>query len=97
MLAMDSLVSIVTWAPFMALQFNPYILPFEKYKVGSVIASIIVLTNCFSTPLLYFIFNKDFRVSWCIAETHRCCSGLAPPRDFLFCPIVFLYASVVAD
>ena len=68
MLAMDSLVSIISWIPLMTLLFDPYILPEDKYKLGNVICNIMVLSNCFSTPILYFLFNKDFKVCYCFMQ-----------------------------
>ena len=63
MLAMDSLAFILTWVPFTALLFNPYTLPTKYCKIVHTIIFILLVTNCFSTPIMYFIFNKDFKVS----------------------------------
>ena len=63
MLAMDSLFFIITWTPFMVLLFDPYILPKEEFKTANAILDILLTTNYFSTPVMYYIFNNDFKVS----------------------------------
>ena len=62
MLAMDSLFFILTWTPVMVLLFNPYLLSPEEFKTADSILDILLITNYFSTPVMYFIFNSDFRV-----------------------------------
>ena len=63
MLAMDSFISLITWIPYIVPLFNPSIVPSASHSIYSLVSMGILVTNCFSTPILYFIFNKEYKVS----------------------------------
>ena len=60
----------------MVLLFDPYILPKEEFKTANAILDILLTTNYFSTPVMYYIFNNDFRVS------HRLLPSTTQKKDF---------------
>jgi hypothetical protein len=70
MLVVDASVTLITWLPhnlFISLKLS-YPALFELYIWSQIAVTqdtliAIVFTNSISTPLIYLIFNKAFRVS----------------------------------
>lgn len=72
MLVVDSFLTLVTWLPYNI--YPPVIEAAARSKAdvyddpsadirGFRILTALMLTNVFSTPIVYFIFNRHFRVS----------------------------------
>ena len=70
MLAVDSLVLVITWTPFMVLLLDPQILPPDEFTIAYVIVDVLLVANCFSTPLMFLIFNRDFQVGFHVLINH---------------------------
>ena len=71
MLAVDAFLTVTTWLPYriydslvVSLYDNPY--RNETLDIVYSVLTLLKLTNAFTTPVVYFIFNKYFRVSICV-------------------------------
>ena len=71
MLMIDTFLTLITWLPYhMYISIAGGIKPSidnttnlkEVYTIKLFLTTV-SLTNCFSTPIVYFIFNGNFRVS----------------------------------
>ena len=71
MLVVDAMVTLATWLPHNiytaateALGDDLYVIYTERHVwVMDTVFSALMATNAFSTPVIYFIFNKQFRVN----------------------------------
>ena len=71
MLVIDAFLTLITWLPYNVYEiiadglggdiFDSYTT--EQLDVMSRTLVVIVITNMFSTPIVYFTFNRHFRVS----------------------------------
>ena len=72
MLVIDAFLTLITWLPYQIfsavyessqseIQYTPE--EIEDIVRIHQILTILMLTNTFSTPIVYFIFNRNFRVS----------------------------------
>ena len=69
MLVVDSFATLLTWLPFNIYPAVVETLGLTKlddssniFRVFRVLTAL-MLTNVFSTPIVYFVFNTNFRVS----------------------------------
>ena len=74
MLATDAIVTVVTWLPYCGYQIYEYGSDdghrgiFQRYSlkqnfVPHAAFTGLLLTNCFTTPVIYYMFQSAFRVS----------------------------------
>ena len=71
MLVVDGLLTVATWLPYniflpLIVTMNQELEAMYRRKDIMTIETVlgaIMFTNVFSTPFVYFIFNKSFRVS----------------------------------
>ena len=66
MLAVDAFVTVITWLvvvipAVMTKDFKERIGDYNK-RVIDLIVTAIYMSNCFSTPIVYYIFNNSFKV-----------------------------------
>ena len=80
MLVIDALLTVATWLPYnlcLAVTASYGVEIYKMYTLRTLLTVDAVLkgvmfTNAFSTPVVYFIFNKHFRVSMFSTKiTHR--------------------------
>ena len=66
MLAIDGILSVITWTPYMMPTLIPSSLPTDSPDSNPLIYKMIffalMLSNCFFTPIIYMTFSKDFQV-----------------------------------
>lgn len=83
MLAVDGVASVITWSPYMILAMVIATLPADKSGPASANLAIyrisfftVALSNCFTTPVIYLIFNKNFKVTRRVCIVFLDSSGL---------------------
>lgn len=64
MLVIDAFLTLFTWMPLKVYYaFNGSDVFSKEAFIVKVVLSSLFATNVFTTPIVYFIFNKYFRVS----------------------------------
>ena len=63
MLSLNSFITLLTWTPYMVPLLRPSILPPGSSALYGLVANSILMSNCFSTPTMYLICSRDYRVS----------------------------------
>ena len=71
MLVVDAFLTLVTWIPISLYASVVEIIQLDDYSFEQLqrlikvyqFLKVLMLTNAFTTPIVYFIFNKNFRVS----------------------------------
>ena len=63
MVAVDALVTFCTWLPYVVcVILEQYVESVDVNPLAMMVITAINETNCFTTPIVYFVFNKAFRV-----------------------------------
>lgn len=67
MLMVDALVSLMTWVPWRLILSEQFIcgssIMTQYHTVRFTFMYVIWMSNCFTTPIIYYTLNKSFRVS----------------------------------